>query len=76
MVVVILYGSSGCRFIWICWTSGRATVDYRARPWLGDFPDVPHGVSAGRVLQSYHKSARNLPPLPDVNFKALTRLPK
>jgi hypothetical protein len=78
MVGVILYGSKRLPIhLWIDlldeWKGCR--VDYRARPWLGDFPDVPHGVFRPEEFPkvSYQEaSPRNLPPLPDELFKVLT----
>ena len=50
-------------------------VDYSLRMWLGDFPDVPHGVFRPEEFPkiSYQEAApRNLPLLSDRLFKSLT----
>ncbi len=53
-------------------------VDYRARLWLGDSPDVPHGVFRPEEFPkvSYQEVApRKLPLLSDHMFKVLTMPP-
>ncbi len=50
-------------------------VDYSARRWLGDDPDVPHGVFRPEEFPkvSYQEaSPRPLPPLSNHLFKVLT----
>jgi hypothetical protein len=49
-------------------------IDYRARLWLGDFSDIPHGVFRPQEFPkvSYEGSPRVLPSLSNHLFKVLT----
>ncbi len=49
-------------------------IDYRARMWLGETPDIPHGVfnPADYPRIYYEGSSMKLGLLPDVLFKILT----
>ncbi len=57
---------------WI--TVGDVFVDYRARMWLGDIPDIPHGIFTLNEFPdiAYEGEEAKLPVLTDQLFMALT----
>lgn len=51
---------------------GDLVIDYRARMWLGDKPDIPHGVFIkADHAQRYQGTPVQLDPLPDFIFQML-----
>lgn len=50
------------------------TVDYRARLWLGESDEIPHGIFLKEEYPQvvYSGMAISLPPLPPAVFQALT----
>src|SRR5579859_2152633 len=58
--------------LWI--TVDSLVIDYRARMWLGDNPDIPHGIFTLEEFPaiSYKGEEISLPILSERIFKALT----